>query len=75
MSEPTYDDFIANLISILEKNGYPSKRVALSLERMYEVAYTKQLNFNKALKFLDERGIAHEKTVERVIFFPKANFL
>jgi hypothetical protein len=38
---------------------------------MYEVAYTKKLNFNKALTLLDERGIAHEKTEQKIIFFPK----
>ena len=41
---------------------------------MYEVAYEKGLNFNKALAALEDRGISHEKTSERIIFFPKADF-
>lgn len=71
MSDTTYDLFLANIAQTIEKNGYPNKRVALPLERMYEVAYEKGLNFNKALTLLEERGVAHEKTAERVIFFPK----
>ena len=71
MTDPQYEEFLANITSSLEKNGYPGKRVALPLERMYEVAYNKGLNFNRALTLLEERGIAHEKSAERVIFFPK----
>ncbi len=71
MTDQQYDSFLDNIIQSLEKNGYPGKRVALPLERMYEVAHGKGLNFNKALTYLDERGIAHEKSAERLIFFPK----
>lgn len=70
MSE-SYDQFLESIISNLEKNGYPIKKVALPLERMYEVAHEKGLNFNKVLTTLEERGIAHEKTTTRVIFSPK----
>ena len=67
----TLETFVANITRTLEKNGYPSKRVALPLERMYEVAHEKGLNFNKALELLLTKGINHEKTAEKVIFFPK----
>lgn len=73
MSDLQYDEFLGNIINSLNKNGYPDKRVGLPLERMYEVAYQKGLNFNKALTLLAERGIAHEKTAERVVFFPKVD--
>jgi hypothetical protein len=66
------ETFVENIARTLEKNGYPDKRVALPLERMYEVAHEKGLNFNKALELLESKGIAHEKTTEKVIFFPKA---
>jgi hypothetical protein len=66
-----YEPFIDNLVRILEKNGYPQKRVALPLERLYESAYEKQLNFNKALELLLSRGIDHEKTAQKIIFFPR----
>lgn len=67
----TLDDFVASITRTLEKNGYPGKRVALPLDRMYATAYDKGLNFNKALSELEERGVAHEKTEQKVIFFPK----
>jgi hypothetical protein len=66
----SYEPFVANLVRVLEKHGYPDKRVALPLEKMYEVAYEKQLSFNKALEQLRERGIDHEKTNDKIIFFP-----
>lgn len=68
----TIDTFVANITRTLEKNGYPGKRVALPLERMYEVAHEKGLNFNKALEALQAKGVEHEKTTEKVIFYPKA---
>ena len=69
----SYAPFVTNILSILEKNGYPENRVTLPLERMYEVAHAKQLNFNKVLDQLRERGIDHEKTTEKIIFFPLAS--
>jgi len=68
-----YEPFIDNLLRILEKNGYPEKRVALPLERLYEAAYEKQLNFNKALEILLSRGVDHEKTAQKILFFPQAS--
>ena len=68
------EPFLANIVKTLSKSGFPEKRVALPLERMYEVAHEKGLNFNKALAALEERGISHEKTSEKIIFFPKADF-
>lgn len=67
----TIETFAANITRTLQKNGYPGQRVALPLERMYEVAHEKGLNFNKALELLATLGIDHEKTTEKVIFFPK----
>lgn len=73
MSDPTYKEFLDSIVSNLTKNGYPTQKVALPLERMYEVAYEKGLNFNKALTLLEEQGIAHEKSTTRVVFFPKVD--
>jgi hypothetical protein len=60
--------FIDRLVAQLTKNGYPERRVAFAIERMYESADAKGLSFNKVLEVLAERGIAHEKTPEKVIF-------
>lgn len=68
----TLEIFVANITHTLQKNGYPTKRVALPLDRMYEVAHDKGLNFNKALELLQTQGVEHEKTTEKVVFFPKA---
>ena len=63
-----YGAFIVQIMKNLEKNGFPANNVALPLERMYESAYEKGLNFNKVFSFLADRGIYHEKTTEKVIF-------
>ena len=73
MTDPAYAPLLDNILKTLAKNGYPERRVALPLDRMYEVAYEKQLNFNKALAFLADQGVAHEKTETKIIFFPKVD--
>ena len=64
--------FVDRVVAQLAKNGYPEQRVAFAIERMYESAAAKGLSFNKVLELLAERGIAHEKTPEKVIFAPAA---
>jgi hypothetical protein len=68
------EEFVLNIVKNLAKSGFPRNRVALPLERMYEVAHGKGLNFNKALDRLAERGITHEKTNEKIIFFAAPQF-
>ena len=60
--------FADRVVAQLTKNGYPERKVALPIERMYEAASAKGVSFNKVLELLAERGIAHEKTPEKVIF-------
>lgn len=60
--------FVENVVGNLEKNGFPGRRVAFPIDRLYESAYAKDVNFNKVLDLLAARGIAHEKTPEKVIF-------
>jgi len=60
--------FVENIVHNLEKNGFPERRVALPLVRMYESADAKGVSFNKVLDELAARGISHEKTPEKVIF-------
>jgi hypothetical protein len=64
--------FVDSVVAQLTKNGYPERRVAFAIERMYASAAAKGLSFNKVLELLAERGIAHEKTPEKVIFAPVA---
>jgi hypothetical protein len=62
--------FVDHIVEQLAKNGFPERRVSFPLERMYESADAKGLSFNRVLEMLAERGIAHEKTPEKVIFAP-----
>lgn len=67
-------DFIANLLSNLSKNGFPERKVALPLDKLYESAHNKGVNFNKILAFLlEQKDIDHEKTSTKIIFSPKAD--
>ena len=64
-------EFIARVIKTLQDNGYPENRVSLPLEKMYEQAEKNGTSFNKVLDFLKEKeGIDHEKTTQKIIFFP-----
>ena len=69
--QDTYRKFVQNVIDNIKKNGFPEKKVAFPLETMYEAAEKKGINFNKVLDTLDSIQIAHEKTPERIVFYPK----
>jgi hypothetical protein len=71
MSDDEYRKFVQSVIDNVKKNGFPDKKVAFPLEQMYEKAHAKGINFNKVLETLDEIQIAHEKTPEKIIFYPK----
>lgn len=63
------ENFINSIIKNLENNGFPKKKVSLPVEKMYEIADDKGLNFNTILKTLnDEHGIDSEIAIEKVIF-------
>jgi len=71
MDNPDFREFTQKIIDNIKKHGFPEKKVAFPLEQLYEAAYNKGINFNKVLETLDEIQIAHEKTPEKIIFFPK----
>jgi len=56
------------IISNIKTNGFPAKKVSLPLEKMYEVADTKEENLNTILEELKAQGIDHEKTADKIIF-------
>ena len=73
MESPAAGAFIANLMRNLEKNGFPDKKVALPLERLYEDAHDKGVNLNKVLAFLAEsKDVQHTKTAQKIIFHQSA---
>lgn len=62
-------EFILKILQTLEHNGFPDKKVSLPLEKLYESAHAKGINFNRILEFLSEKeGISHAKEGDRIIF-------
>ena len=61
-------NFINIIKKNLESNGFPAKKVALPLEKLYESADTKGLNLNNILETLRSEGIETENTVDKIIF-------
>jgi len=64
-------DFCQTIIDNIKKNGFPEKKVAFPLLRMYELAEQKGLNFNKVLETLQSVEIEHQKTPDKIIFLPR----
>ena len=65
----TQEQFIKQIKANLKNNGFPEKKVSLPLEKMYEVADSKDLSFNEILKVMKEKyGIDSLLETERVIF-------
>ena len=60
--------FLEKISKNLEKNGFPLKAVSFPLESLYENAHKCGANLNKILDSLQEHGVAHEKTTEKIIF-------
>jgi len=71
MQEKVYGEFIVKIMETLSNHGFPEKKVALSLDKLYESASNKGLSFNRVLEFLKEKGIDHEKTTEKIIFLER----
>lgn len=64
------NDFIQLILGNLERNGFPSKKVSLPTEKMYESADNKGLNLNKVLEVLQEQHqIKADIQTERIVFF------
>ncbi len=71
VEDTEYVKFVQSIIDNVKKNGFPDKKVAFPLVKMYELAEDKGINFNKVLVTLDEIQIAHKKTEQKIIFYPK----
>lgn len=71
LNDAGYRTFVQNVIDNIKKNGFPQKKVSFDIEKLYEAASKKDINLNKVLITLEEIQIAHEKTPEKIVFFPK----
>ena len=63
------NDFLESIKKNLEMNGFPQKKVSLPLEKMYEIADEKNINFNKVLEELEKESIKNTKTSDKIIFY------
>jgi hypothetical protein len=64
------ENFINQIIKNLESNGFPTKRVSLPTEKMYEIADNKGLSFNAVLEEMkNTNGIHSEIGPEKTVFF------
>ncbi len=62
------EEFITKIISTLNSHGFPDKKVSLPVEKMYEAADNRGLNFNTILEELKTKNIDTQITVDKVIF-------
>jgi len=60
--------FNQKIMSNLQSNGFPAKRVSLPLETLYEKADEVGENLNSILDELKSEGIDHQKTGDKIIF-------
>ena len=69
MSQDTVENFAKLVLKNLSNNGFPLKKVSLPVEKMYEVADNKGLNFNKVLDYLRENHqVVHETLGDKMVF-------
>jgi DNA-directed RNA polymerase specialized sigma54-like protein len=64
--------FKEQIIQNLSKNGFPSKKVSFDLEKLYELADSKNESLNNILDELDKVGTHHFKEGDKIIFFEEA---
>ncbi len=66
-------DFAAQILKNLETNGFPSKKVSLPTEKMYEVADKKGHSLNTVLDYMrDEMNVESAIETEKIVFSPLA---
>ena len=63
------DNFIDQIHKNLNANGFPAKKVSFPLEKMYELADNKGLNFNQVREQLKEVGILTTCQDDKVVFY------
>lgn len=62
-------EFAQKVLSNLEANGFPNKKVSLPTDKMFEIADNKGFSFNSVLDYLkNEFQIEAEIGTEKIIF-------
>lgn len=63
------EKFIEQIIKNLENNGFPSKKVSLPTEKMYEIADSKGFSFNAVLaKMQESHQVHYEVGADKIVF-------
>lgn len=62
-------EFIEQILKNLETNGFPTKRVSLPMEKMYEIAEQKGLSLNSVLEEMrSQHGVEFSVGTEKIVF-------
>lgn len=67
------EKFLAMIENNLKSNGFPAKKVAFDIEKIYEIADKYGLSFNSLKEDLEQKNITFEVTTEKVIFLAIEN--
>lgn len=63
------EEFIEQILKNLTDNGFPTKKVSLPTEKMYEIADNKGFSLNKVLDLLQEKHhIQADIQTEKIVF-------
>ena len=62
------ETFINLLEKNLKSNGFPNKKVAFDIEKIYEIADRYGLSFNSLKDDLNEKNISYDITTDKIIF-------
>lgn len=62
------ENFINLLVKNLNSNGFPAKRVAFDIEKIYEIADKFGLSFNSLESDLTQKNICYQITTEKIVF-------
>ena len=65
------DNFISQIRKNLDANGFPAKKVSFALEKMYELADNRGLNFNQVREELKSVDILSMSEGDKIIFYQK----
>lgn len=65
------ETIVNSVITSIQKNGYPEKRVALPFKSIFQACKKRDISMATVLKALEERDVFHEMRDDRILFFPK----
>lgn len=61
-------DMVESVKSNLQKNGFPGKSVAFSIDQLYDAAHNKGFHFNKVREALELQGVKSVLEGSKIVF-------